>query len=106
MAVKRVVVEIHFAIQRQQFTIIGYYEWIDFNQRSICVDKKLIEFLEHIYRLFYQVYVIKKFECNFTSHERCHPQIGVDIELVNGVRIFFGDLFNFNTAFSTGHEDN
>ena len=100
-----VVVEIHFAVQSQQFIVVGDYQRIDFHQRCVGIKADFVHFPEQIGGLFYQIEVVEEPEGNFSGSKRCHTQICFDGHFDDGIGIFFGHFFDFHAAFAAGHQD-
>ena len=93
-----------FASRASTSPVAGENQWIDFRQRGIGFDERLIQAMHELARLRDGGIG----HANFVGDVIClgigQTAVRIDGDLVNLVRRMLGNLFDFHAAFGTGHQ--
>ena len=105
MAEHRVVVEVDFAIEREELVILGGDEGIDLHQRGVSLDICLVE-TGHEFDGFVDLRGLEaELECEIARLVGLKADHGIDVFLVDRIGIFCGNFFDLHAAGLRGHED-
>ena len=104
MTEKRIVIKIHFRVQRDNITASGDDERIDFNKTSVGVDDGPIQRHDEFNSCTYLLAFKTKSERNLSCMERHDTGRWVNADHQDFFRCFRCHFFNFHSAFSRRHE--
>ena len=103
-AVQRIRVNADFGVYAQNFAIFAHRQRIDFKQRKIVFNKGLIGGRHDLHKLRNLLIFQLQGKAHFARLKRLQPDQRIDLDLNNFFRGFFGNFFNFHTAFGRCHE--
>ncbi len=98
VAEERVVVEVDLGVERDQAVVLGRDQRIDFHQRSVGVEIRLVQCGEQRDRLVHQLRLEAEGEGNLARLERNQPDARLDVLLDDRVRSLGGDLLDLHAA--------
>ena len=104
MAEERVVVKVDLRVEGEQLVVLGGDEGIDFDQRGVRIDDRLVQALEEAHRLIN----LRGLQAQREGQLACLPcakaHCRVDRLLEDGLRRFSRDLFNLHAAGLRSHK--
>ena len=104
MPVQRVVVEVHFGIQRVELAVFGKQKRIDLDERCIDRLESLVQRRDDLRGRRQQFARQSQLEGELSQGKRLEPDAGIDKFLENQVRRFRRDFFNVHAAGGRSHD--
>ena len=105
VTVERVVVEIHFRVERIDFIVAGDEEWIDFRKRGVGVFERPVERNHELHGIINQLRRQPEAESETARLEPLKTKPWFNVVPQDRLRIFGSDLFDIHAAGSRSHED-
>ncbi len=104
MAIERVVVEIHFGVERDQAAVAGDDAGIDFEQRRVRFDERAVERLQERHRRVDQFRRKPQAERELARVIGLKTRLGANRFAQNRFGMLLRDFFDFHAARGAGHE--
>src|SRR5438552_4061785 len=104
MPVERIVIEVHFRVQRVDFVVAGDEEGIDFGKRRVHVFKRLVQADHELRRIVNQLRSQTQTKSKPARLKGLDPESGFDVFLQDEIGTFGSNFFDVHTAGRRSHE--
>ena len=104
MAKERVVVEIHFGVERDHLTGTGQNQRIDLGKRRVGLVERLVKSLQRRPRFGDRISGNADFACDIVALAILQAGSRIDENLVDFLRPVGGDFFDVHAAFAARHQ--
>src|SRR2546423_15611529 len=105
MTKERIIVEVHFGIEREKPSVSSRNEGIDLNQRGVRIQESLVETGQEVHGGIDLLRFQAQVEGDLPCLKGFEPQAGINVLLQGGVAIFPRNLLGIHSSSPRTHKN-